>query len=157
MRNTNILQTLCDCNAQTICGLCTIPRPCSNFNCCHTLSSRWQRQWLKRLSVQYLYPSWASNGQTWIHYKSSEVYVCIYKNKRTLFLCQLSVPEYTQSCAIWGTTVYDHIWHFSVCLSHETCVFHLIPSLTPRLFLCVGPGNKATIFQWSIIVHIARK
>ena len=27
--------------------MCTIPSPCSNFNCCCTPNSRWQRQWIK--------------------------------------------------------------------------------------------------------------
>ena len=34
-------------------GLCTIPSHCSNFNCCSTPSSRWQRHWLKPFLFKY--------------------------------------------------------------------------------------------------------
>ena len=97
------------------------------------------------VSVQYLYPSWASYGQTWIHYKSSEVYVCtgVYtKTKEHCSYVNYQCQNIHSLVTIWGTTVYDHIWHFSVCLSHETCVFHHTPSLIPRLSCVRGLGTR---------------
>ena len=140
MRNTKILQTLCDCNAQTICGLCTIPRPCSNFNCCHTLSSRWQRQWLKRSSVRIPHePAMDKHEYTTSPAKFMYVYTitkehCSYVNYLWPNIHSLVLFGVLQCMTIYGI--------FLFVLSHETCVFHHIPSLAPRLSCVRGLGTK---------------
>ena len=54
------------------------------------------------------------------------------QNKRALFLCQLSVSKYTQSCTILG---YGYIWHISVW-SHQTSMFqHIVHTAENRGFI----------------------
>ena len=50
------------------------------------------------------------------HEYTTSVHQCIYKNKRALFLCQLSVAKYIQSC----------IYHFGIWL--YMAYFCLVPS-----------------------------
>ena len=106
--------------------MCTIPSPCSNFSCCSTPNSRWQRQWLKPLLfksiiLESLMSQLLANMNTLQVHKSLWVDI---QSKRALFLCQLSVAEHTQSCTIWGKyTVWPYM-AFSVCF--QTYVYHHI-------------------------------
>ena len=135
----------------------TIPRPCSNFNCCNTPSCGWQRQCLKHLLFKCTIVI-SLMSQLWANMNTLQVQgsLCMYiKQKDIVPRSSICVRIYTVLYILGYYSVWPYT-AFSCCLSHKTCVFNLnIPSLVPRLFVCAGPGNEATIYQWSIIVHIA--
>ena len=62
------------CKTHELSVACTVPCPCSNFNSCSTPSSRWQRQWIKVISL--MTTSFGRIQVQQMHLQSSNV-VCI--------------------------------------------------------------------------------
>ena len=116
-------------HSQTICGLCIISSTCSNFNCCSTPSSKWQRQHLLfkcTILVSLMSQLWVSMNTL---YKCREV-CCSYVN-----YLWLSVAKFIQSCtilryfcmAMYGScSSINYKWDFLFVLSHLTSVLHRI-------------------------------
>ena len=79
----------------------------SNFNCCSNPSSRWQRHRIKPLLFKSTILAYTSlMSQLWANMNTLQVHRSLWmdiQSKRALFLCQLSVAEYTQPYTIWGT------------------------------------------------------
>ena len=96
-----------------ICDLCTIPRPCSNFN--------WQRQ--------YLYPSWASYGQIATNHMNT------LQGQRSLFIKQKGIVLMSAICGRIYTAVY-HLGYI-YCIAIYGVFLFVAMYNTPKWFKSV--------------------